>query len=140
MEGHGIGGLGIDALDDVDLARVGPVGAKRPEGRPLTAGAAGHMSEVENDEACIVRLFGGDADRVAATAGGNVLTVHAHVDGIVLGADQAGRLSGGLVDVVHIAMSGVIGLEIVVSRHVDNGLTERLAVKKSNMEKKLLVL
>jgi hypothetical protein len=41
---HLVGVVGVDALDDVDLASVGPVGADHPERRP---GACGNNKDKE---------------------------------------------------------------------------------------------
>lgn len=51
VQGGLVDGLEVDALDDVDLAAVGPVGADHPEGGPDPAGGAGHVGQVDGDEA-----------------------------------------------------------------------------------------
>ena len=50
MHGHLVSALRVDALDDVDFARVGPIGASHPEGGPGATDATGHVRKVYNDE------------------------------------------------------------------------------------------
>lgn len=52
---------GVDVLDDVDLALVGPVRADHPVGGPGAA-ASGHVGDVRDEEAVGVGGIGGDAD------------------------------------------------------------------------------
>ena len=111
MHGHRVLGLIVDSLDDVDLPRVGPVGAGHPEGRPDAASGGRHVFEVEDDEAMGVLGFGGNADGVAAATGGwGGGGIRLDGDLIVGGGDEVRGLSGGLVDVVDVAVGWIIFL------------------------------
>ena len=111
VHGHRVLGLVVDALDDVDLTGVGPVGAGHPEGGPDAASGAGHVFEVEDDEAVGVLGLGGDADGVAAAAGGwGGGGVGLDGDLVVGGGDEVRGLSGGLVDIIDVAVGWVIFL------------------------------
>ena len=111
MHGHRVLGLIVDSLDDVDLTRVGPVGASHPEGGPDAASGGRHVFEVEDDEAVGVLGLGGDADGVAAAAGGRGSGgIGLDGDLVVGGGNEVRGLSGGLVDVVDVAVGWVIFL------------------------------
>lgn len=70
MHRHRVLGLIVDSLNDVDLAGIGPVGARHPEGGPDAASGGRHVFEVEDDETVGVLRFGGDADGVTAAPSG----------------------------------------------------------------------
>lgn len=67
VQGHGVGGGGVDAFDDVDFAHRGPVGADEPEGGPDATDAAGHVGDVGQEQAFVEGFLGGDADALAAS-------------------------------------------------------------------------
>lgn len=114
VQRHGVGLLSVDALDDVNLARVGPaavslpfflfadcryspVGTKHPERRPDAAAARGHVRNVGDKQTRVVRLVGRDAHRLAALTGS--LGVDAEVDAVLREAGEAlvvGRLRAGV--------------------------------------------
>lgn len=98
VQGHGVCGLLVGALEDVDLARVGPVGAEHPEGGPGAAGRGGHVRDVGDEEAVRVGGLGGEAHRGPAL-GGDVGVVDVHED---LGVGGGGEAAGG----------GVVGGEV----------------------------
>lgn len=54
--------LGVDAFDDVYLARAWPVGANHPEGGPGSADAAWHVTNISDEEAVVERLLRCHAD------------------------------------------------------------------------------
>jgi hypothetical protein len=71
---------------------------------------AWHVCQIENNEAVIVGLCGGDADAVAAPASCDVGGVDADVDCVVLGFVEAGAHGGVVVDVVDVAIGWVVVL------------------------------
>ena len=113
VQGEGVLGLVADTLDDVDLAAVGPVGARHPEGGPDPAGGTGHVLEVEDDEAVRVLFLARHADGVAATAGTSFGGVRLDRDDAVVHTDEAGVLGRTAVDVVDVAVGWVIFLLLV---------------------------
>lgn len=111
MHGHRVLSLIVDALDDVDLTGVGPVGAGHPEGGPDAASGGWHVFEVEDDKAVGVLGLGGDADGVAAATGGwGCGRIGLDGDLVVGGGDEVRRLGGGLVNVVDVAVGWIIFL------------------------------
>lgn len=83
VEGHFVVGLIVGALEDVNLAALGPgagVG-EQPGGGPGAADARGGVFEVEDEEAVVVGFLGGDTDAGAAAGGVCGGVVDAHVDG-----------------------------------------------------------
>ena len=110
VQGHLIRLLRVDALDDVDLARLRPggSGAEQPEGGPGAAGD-GHVCDVGDEEALVEGFVGADAD-AAAAAGALVLVVDAEVAGVAEvgnAADEAGALGGVVAGVGDEAVGGV---------------------------------
>lgn len=53
MQRHLVGGLQVDAFDDIDFAAGGPVGTDKPESRPGTA-ADGHVCDIGYEEPFVV--------------------------------------------------------------------------------------
>lgn len=110
VEGHGIGGGAVDAFDDVDFAGLGPIGADEPKGGPDAADAAGHVSDVGEEEAMVVCLVAGDTDALAARVGRGGGVIDAHVGGVTIVTDGADHLvlhGGGVVDILHEPGRGV---------------------------------
>ena len=126
VEGHLVGGILVHTLDDVNLAVVGPVGAKHPANheisfristismfheniqcRPGTADATGHVLQIQNHQTLIVSVGAGQTNTVTARAAGHIGVVNANVDGTTRSANQA--IAGGrrLVDIVHVTFGGV---------------------------------
>ena len=67
VEGQGVEGVCVDAFYDVDLALDGPrLAAQSPEGGPGAADAAGHVFDVEDEEAVVVVFFALQTDALAA--------------------------------------------------------------------------
>ena len=83
VQSDGVGGLGIDAFDDVDFARRRPVGAEGPEGGPDAADAAGHVGDVGDEETVSVGFVGAHADGASTTGWIDSCVVDAKVDGSV---------------------------------------------------------
>jgi len=55
VSGDLVGGEGVDAFNDIELAVSGPVGvAESPEGRPYSADGAGHVLDVCKEETVVV--------------------------------------------------------------------------------------
>jgi len=55
VSGDLVGGEGVNAFDDIELAVSGPVGvAEGPEGRPYSADGSGHVFDVCKEEAVVV--------------------------------------------------------------------------------------
>ena len=77
VHGHLVLALRIDALKDVNFAAVGPVGADHPEGGPGAADAAGHVREVEHNEAVRILSLARETHAGATAAGGDVGMVDA---------------------------------------------------------------
>ena len=57
VESHSVGSLGVNSLDNVDLAVVGPIRSQGPERRPSAADGAWHVLQVKNDQARVVSRF-----------------------------------------------------------------------------------
>lgn len=108
MHSHGVLGLVVDAFDDVDFAVVGPGGPGRPEGGPDAAGTAGHVFEVEDYEAVRVLLCACYADAVATASAGDSRGVGADDYGAVEDIGEVFLLGGAGVDVVDVAVGGVV--------------------------------
>ena len=134
-----VGCLCVDTFDDIDFAAVRPVGTYCPESGPGPTDRSGHVVEIEDNEAsCVIGLLARYAHGVAATAGGDGRSVDAHIYLAILGACEAGGRGRALVDVVHIAVSWVIGLHCKLAIFGSKKESEQEAVrtvKKSNMEK-----
>jgi len=56
MEGHLVGSLVIDPLDNIDFTRQGPVRSNGPEARPRGA-ANRHVGGIDDKETAIVTLL-----------------------------------------------------------------------------------
>lgn len=80
VEGHLVGGLVVDAFNDVDFAVAGPVGAEHPESWPRPADTAWHMGQVKNHQP--LGVFAGtlQANTLSARVVGNVCVLNADVD------------------------------------------------------------
>ncbi len=85
-----------------------PVWSGHPERRPYSASITGHVTEIEDNEAMGVLDCACDTNAVAATAGGDVVGIGAHGYYTVLDVPQTRVLCTGFVQVVDIAMSGVV--------------------------------
>ncbi len=94
------------ALNDVDLTIVGPVRADGPEGGPGPT-LHGHMVNVDYNEHVSVCIFGRQANTVPSTTGSFIRAVDTPL-GPLGGAEKAGRLSGGLVNVVDVSVGWVV--------------------------------
>ena len=79
MHGHLIGGLEVDAFENIDFAACGPVGPNEPEGGPCAA-SDGHVSYVGDEEAFVVCFCRGDA-HAGATGRWLACIVDTHVVG-----------------------------------------------------------
>ena len=110
MQRHRIASLIAHTFQDVDLTAVGPVGAGHPEGGPDAASAGRHVFEVEDDKAVGIGFGGGDADAVAATPGAFLCGVGAYGHTAAVCVDEAGGLGGVAIDIIDVAMSGVVEL------------------------------
>lgn len=109
MQCHEIRALAIHPLDDIDFPIGGPgVRFRGPERGPGAAGAGRHVGEVEDDEGVRVGLEALHAEGGAAGGRGRGGAVDAHVNfPIGEGFEEAGLLSGGAVEVGHVALGGV---------------------------------
>lgn len=101
-----VGRLRVDALEDVDLALVGPVVAVRPERGPGPA-ALGHVSNVGDEEHARIGLAGGDAHRGAPVGGVLGRVVGAEVDATVLCFGQLGALGSAGAQILNEAVGRV---------------------------------
>lgn len=110
VHGHAVAARGIDALDDVDFAAVGPVRARHPEGGPGAADAAGHVCEIEDYEAVGVLGFASEAYAGAASAGGYVCVIDAEGHLAIADVEHVHGVGGCLVDVIDVPMGWVIEL------------------------------
>ncbi len=91
VQGHGVVVCGVDALDDVDFAALGPgLLAEEPHCWPSAAGK-GDVEDVGYEES-VVEGFGGletDAGAAGFCAGGEGgVGVDAEVDGVVFSGDH----------------------------------------------------
>lgn len=102
VQRHLVAGVAlVGRLHDVNLAVVGPtIGVDEPQGRPGPA-AKGAVLDVEEEEAAVVRLARGDADREAARRGVGLV---ARADGCV--DLEHGRISRGRREVLWLCLSG----------------------------------
>lgn len=107
MQCHAVAQLHVHAFDDVDFSGFRPVGAHGPEGRPCPAYAAGHVGEVQDDQAMRVRLFTSKSHARSPGSACHVRVVDAHVDGPVARADQPATLRCALINVCHVAVGWV---------------------------------
>lgn len=72
MQSHVVDRLGVDAFNDIDFSIVGPIGPQQPKRWPCTTGTCGHMCEVDNEEAVVVRFFAAYPYAVPTTTGGSI--------------------------------------------------------------------
>lgn len=107
MQSHLVGGILVDALNDINFAMAGPVGAKHPECGPSSAGASGHMGEIQDHQTLVVGVRAGQTDAVATVTAGDIAVVHPDIDGATGGTDQTVRRGGRVIDIVHVAVGGV---------------------------------
>lgn len=107
MQGHLIGGILVDALNDINFAMARPVGAEHPERRPGAAGASRHVGQIQDHQALVVAVLAGQTDAVATVTAGNIVVVHADIDGATGGTDQAVRRGGRVIDIIHVTVGGV---------------------------------
>lgn len=115
MECHNVGRLRVDTLDNVNLARVGPVGSKHPKGRPGSGDATGHVFKVRNEEAVGKGLLRRETNRPATVRGVLGLMVYTHKD---LAVDKTGQslIVGSLrINVFDKAVSWVVRVEEIPS-------------------------
>ena len=129
VDGEDVGCLAVDALDDVDFAILGPVGANGPAGRsisigqgkigelwvviqcrPSTADTARHMGSVKHDQTTLVGLLGFNADGGAALVACYAGGVNAHEDGAIVARCELLFLGGGAVKIVGEATVGIRAL------------------------------
>lgn len=130
MQRHGIPGFGVDALDDVDLAALGPVRTQKPESWPHAADTGGHVGDVGNKETVIVGLLGLHADAGTARGGYLVRVVDAEVDGFRVHAHEPVGDRRGVVNVldetpgwVIVGEVGEFGDEVGGGEAVGEGVT-----------------
>lgn len=69
MQGNGVHDIVVDALENVDFAVVGPVGADGPEGGPDRTHSSWHVFDVCDEEAVGVGVFRVYANGLAAGGG-----------------------------------------------------------------------
>ena len=100
MQRHLVGGLQVDAFDNVDFASRGPVGSHEPEGRPGAA-ADGHVGDISDEETFVVGFGGADA-HAGTTGVGDAGVVYAHVVGCVVVGDAGHEALLCCVLIVHI--------------------------------------
>jgi len=93
-------GLGVDSLDDVDLASVGPVRSNQPPCRPSST-SLGHMVQIDDKQTGIISGLRGKADAAPSPARRFVRVIASDVNGRT-GGNDASRLGLGFADVVHI--------------------------------------
>lgn len=111
MQGHLVGGILVDTLNDINFAIVRPVGAEHPECGPSSAGASGHVCQVQDHQALGVGVLAGQTDAVATVTASDIAVVYTDVDGATVGTDQTVGRGGGVIDIVHVAVGGVGFLE-----------------------------
>lgn len=88
VQGHLVGGLGVDAFDDVDFTAFGPGAlAEQPEGGPGPA-ADRHVRDVGDEETFVEGFFRADA-HAAAAGGAFGVVVDADVAGVAVVGDAA---------------------------------------------------
>ena len=129
MQGHAVVWSGIDALDDVDFATLGPgLLAEEPHCGPRAAGK-GDVEDVGDEEAAVVGFCGLEADAGAAEVGARVeggVSVNAEVDGVVFTGDGANEVLGGggiEVDVFDEAVCWVlVGEEVEFGEEIVTGV------------------
>lgn len=63
MATKGVGGSGVDTLDNVNLTTSWPVWSEKPVSRPKTTGGRRHVGNVCNEETVVVGRNTGHADR-----------------------------------------------------------------------------
>lgn len=98
VQGHAIIWSGVDALDDVDFAALGPgLLAEEPHCGPCAA-SEGDVEDIGDEEAAVVGFCGLKADASSAEVCAGVeggVDVNADVDGVVFAGDGADEVLGG---------------------------------------------
>lgn len=113
VQGDGVISLCVDTLNNIDLARRRPVGSEEPHGRPDTTDATRHVGNVRDEQTMGPRLLRGHTNRsttVGRVGGGGI---NAHVDGAVVGTGQTAVVGSLGVNILDIAVSGVLLVEEV---------------------------
>ena len=87
VHSHLILGTLPNTLDNVNFAAVGPIGTCHPERRPNAAGTTGHVGEIQHHKTTSVARFGGQADRIPATARGGVGVIDTPA-GLIVGGGE----------------------------------------------------
>ncbi len=105
---HGVFRLVADTLYDIDFATVWPGGAGHPESGPDTAGAAGHVLQVQYYQAVRVLGLACQTDAVATASAGYGCGIRADGDDAVFNVCEIVLLGGVGVDVIYVAVSGVV--------------------------------
>lgn len=85
MQSHLVGGILVHALNDINFAVVGPVGAEHPECGPSSAGASGHVCQIQDHQALGVGVLAGQTDAVATVTAGDIAVVNTDVDRATVG-------------------------------------------------------
>jgi len=129
VQGHLVGGTLVDALDDIDFAIVGPVGAEHPECGPGAAGASGHVSQIQDHQTLSVAVLAGQTEAVATVTAGDIAVVYTHVDGATGGTNQTVGRGGGAIDIVHVAIGGV-GFRVKVE-HIEKRRVGAIVIHQS---------
>lgn len=99
MQHHRVARLGIDALDQVDLAAGGPRLTEAPDGRPQPAHAGRHVRDIGDHQDLVVRLLGRQTHARPARDVVHVLRVDGDACAVGAGFNQAACAGGGLVDI-----------------------------------------
>lgn len=100
MQSHGVVSLIVDAFDDIDLARIRPVGTNHPESWPRSTRTARHVRKIEDHESGIVHSIAGQSDALAPGSG-CLLAVCAELHAARGVADQPSLLGSTLVNVLN---------------------------------------
>lgn len=108
MKGHAVCVLIVDTFDDVNLALVRPVVASRPECRPCPANATRHMSQINDDEAAVVRDLALETNTPSSWVLSYVGVVDTNIDLAVVVVDESIMLSVALAEVVGVSVRGRI--------------------------------
>jgi hypothetical protein len=139
VERDGIRCLQVHAFDDVDLARIWPVGAKSPECRPDAAGATWHMGDISNEETLCVCPVGSDTHRVAATSWIHDLVINTQIDCSIGEAREAALVCSNGALVVDKPASRVcareeaeLGEEVGVVERIDDGIRGLCGASSAN--------
>ena len=100
---------------------------------PYATDSTRHMSNVRNEQSVVV-AFGTGQPNTGSPVWRHVVMIDTYVDAARVGRYEAGGLRGGLIDVLHKAVSWIATLYMVSD---DERLVKiELTLKKLNMEKK----